>query len=130
MVENNVITPISKNNFVSECSLNDIVGYLQDNNLIDIETASERIASYTNKQFVDLRGPVVYDTDNRILEAPEKKLSPDMENTANKLRKIITSSLSNKKITNNKSNQLNGLLDSAKTPSDIEKVWNELKKYI
>ena len=53
-----------------------------------------------------------------------------MENTANKLRKIIISSLNNKKITNNKSNQLNDLLNSAKTPSDIEKVWSELKKYI
>ena len=130
LVENNIITPISKNNFVSECSLNDIVGYLQDNNLIDIKTASIKLSSYSDKSVVDLRGPKVYDTDNRTLEAPEKKLSPAMENTANKLRKIIISSLNNKKITNNKSNQLNDLLNSAKTPSDIEKVWSELKKYI
>ena len=130
LVDNDIIIPINDNNFASEYSLNDIVGYLQDNNLIDIKTASIKLSSYSDKSIVDLRGPKVYDTDNRTLEAPEKKLSPAMENTANKLRKIIISSLNNKKITNNKSNQLNDLLNSAKTPSDIEKVWSELKKYI
>lgn len=130
LVENNIITQIGTTDFASEYSVSDIVSYLKNNNMTNTENIYTRLASYNDKTVVDLRGPKVFDTDNRKIEKPEAKLSPDMINTANKIRKITQASLNNKKITNNKYNQIMSNLDTAKTPSDIENIWREIKRYI
>lgn len=130
LIENNIITQITANDFASEYSVSDIVDYLKNNNMTNIENIHTKLASYADKSVVDLRGPKIFDTDNRPIEKPELKLSPAMVNTADKIKKITQASLNDKKITNNKYNQIINSLNEAKTPLDIENIWKEIKRYI
>ena len=126
-----MISKLNENSFYSENSLSEIIRYLSENNFANIKEAENFMKDNYNKNLsVDLRGKIVYDTDNRILESKEACLSPEMKKTANKMLILIDDSLKNKKITANKKKYLNEKIKVAKTPNDLEMVWRELKKYL
>jgi len=122
LLTKNIISSMNTFSYFSKYSLGEIIQYLNDNNLIK-ENKYENKNTIINSKHDKI-------TDTRILQSKEKKLSPLMQKTSNKLNDLINIALSNKKITSNKHNELCNCLLKAKQESDIEHVWRELNKYI
>jgi hypothetical protein len=72
----------------------------------------------------------IQDCDSRAIEAQEKVLSPQMITVKEKIQKVVKTALDKKVITANKFNQLELVLNEAKTENDLELAWKELKKYL
>lgn len=130
LVDNNIIVPIGSEKFVCEYSLSDLIEYLYNENLLDLEKANNDLNEYAKDTILFTDGPVVMDCDNRKIEKQEPKLSPKLIETVMKLNDIITKAKSNKKITANKFNYFKNNLDNCKNSLDIEKVWKEIKRYL
>lgn len=131
LVESNIITSISSNEFASNKSMSEIVAHLSQQAKTNVEEGKEQLGlSGRNEHKLDLRGQHVQDTDNRVLEAKELALSPQMKNVQAKLEKAVLVAEKAKKITTNKSTLLRVALSEAKTEKDLDAVTKELRKYL
>lgn len=130
LIESGIMYKLDNYTFASEYSFPDLIEYLSNGDKLDLVNAENRLKTYGSDTVVDTNGPIVMDSDNRIIEKPVQKLSPQMVATSEKIRKLIIKAKIDKKITDNKFNLLNNLLNECKTPNNIESVWRELKKYM
>lgn len=130
LIEASILNPIDGFNYASENSLPEIIEYLSFNKMLDLKTAENLITQYSKDSVVNTNVPITMDSDSRKIEKPIETLSPKMIETAAKIKLLIKKANEDKKITNNKYTQLFSMLDVAKSSTDVDNVWRELKKYL
>lgn len=131
LVEANILKAIGLDEFASESTMPEIVAYLSSQAKTNVEAAKDqRTLANRDEHKLDLTGQHLKDTDNRALEAKETELSPQMMKVRDKLSQVVLMAQKAKKITANKSNQLQTLLSTAKTEKELDSVSKELNRYI
>jgi hypothetical protein len=130
LVKSAILNPIDNFNFASEYSFAELIEYLSNTDKLNLKVADNHLKTYAKDASVDTNVKHIKDTDNRILERKEEKLSPTLINASNKIRTVMANASNNKKITANKYNSLLSMLDTAKNGNDIEIVWRELQRYL
>ena len=130
LVTASIINPIDNFNYASEYSFPELIQYLSNTNNLDLRIAENKLKQYNKDIVVNTNVKHIKETDTRLLEKKEEKLSPDLIRTSEKIKKAIIIANSQKKITTNKYNHLLEQLKEAKNGYDIENVWRELKRYL
>ena len=126
-----LITKIASNNYASEYSIGNLIKYLDNNDMLNVEAVKKNLKQYvSNENHIDRTSGRKYNHDSRILTAKVDRLTPELVETKNKLTKLAENCLNSKKITKNKFNSLNEMLKTANNSNDIESIWKEIKRYI
>ena len=130
LVTASIINPIDNFNYATEYSFPELIQYLSNTNSLNLKVAEQKLKLYNKDNVVNTNVKHIKETDTRLLEKKEEKLSPDLIRTSEKIKQAIKIANSQKKITDNKYNSLLESLNNAKNGYDIENVWRELKKYL
>lgn len=130
LINNNILIPVGSNEFVSEYSYGEIISHLSRFNYTDVQAGkNQRKLAKRNDDNVQLADKRIMNNDTRKIESKEKSLSPQLIKLKDKIKVTASKAHSNKVITKNKLNQLENMLNFAKSHHDLEIVWKELKKY-
>lgn len=127
---NDILYPISNNRYIVDCTMSDIVAYLSKNNKTNLVEGKNRLISAINnvdKVDTDIKQDI--ETDTRELYV-EDKLSINGEQIRDNLFKKVKDMYDNKKITLNKLNEIKNNLDNSKNEIDLNKIHNELNRYL
>ena len=130
LVTASIINPIDNFNYATEYSFPELIQYLSNTNSLNLKVAEQKLKLYNKDNIVNTNVKHIKETDTRLLEKKEEKLSPDLIRTSEKIKQAIKIANSQKKITNNKHDSLLESLNNAKNGYDIENVWRELKRYL
>lgn len=126
-----LLNPINSNEYASEKSMSEIIAFLSEKKVTDVEAGKNQISlSIRDENKVDLRGSHVKETDTRTLDSKEMELSPEMLKVQAKLQKAVTLAEKAKKITANKSVLLQKALSEAKSGKDLDIISKNLKRYL
>lgn len=130
LASKNMINKVGNDAFTLNYSMAELVQYLADQKLTNIEAAKDQIEQAQRNDKICINDKRVLDSGSRELEAKEKELSPQMIALRNKLNNMITSAYNGKLLTANKFNDLSSKLSNAKEEKDLETVSKELRRYL
>jgi hypothetical protein len=125
-----VLNPITSETYASDYSASEIIANLDTLGLTNLEVGKEQIENAKrDENTLKITDARTMNNDTRAIEATEKVLSPKMQQLKEKIHTTAVKAQNNKVITANKLNQIDLMLNVAKTENDLELAWKELKKY-
>lgn len=133
LIETKSIIAINSATFSSKYTVAELINIANSHGQLDIEAGKQQIelaAGRSDEQTISFSDKYEMANDTRNLAQTVRELTPQMIEAKNKLESNITKAASMKKITSRKAESLVGMLNSAKTIGELEKVVKELKNYL